>query len=139
MSASQTDETTCIDILNTPFEDGGVGIPTSPSPSNSLVARLDAVNHFLTKLVDANPAFYLSPKCTVLRKGFNGGYKFNRIQVLGDERFKDVPDKNRFSHPHDALQYACQGALSGMVDFENGNEIYDDFDSNQGRSSAGGY
>ncbi len=49
----------------------------------------------------------LDPRCGVLRKGFNGGYKYRRVQVSGDERFTDEPNKNRYSHPHDALQYAA--------------------------------
>lgn len=140
-TGAQTDQKTCFQVLGDSFEEGGVGIPSSPSPSNSIQARLDAVNHFLTKLVDANSAFYLSPKCTILRKGFNGGYKFNRVQVSGDERFKDVPDKNRFSHPHDALQYACQAAVAGWVDFNNDSDYFDDYhnDQSSGRSSVGGY
>ena len=45
----------------------------------------------------------------MLRKGFAGGYHFRRVKVAGDERFHDVPDKNAYSHPHDALQYALSG------------------------------
>lgn len=137
-SGAQTDQKTCFQVLGASFEDGGVEIPTYPSPSNALQSRLGAVNHFLTKLVDAQPAFFLSPACKILRKGFNGGYKFNRVQVLGDERFKDVPDKNRFSHPHDALQYACQAALSGMVDFDD-DDFVDELATESGRSAVGGY
>jgi hypothetical protein len=29
------------------------------------------------------------------------------MAVAGTERFTDEPDKNQFSHPHDALQYAA--------------------------------
>jgi hypothetical protein len=80
------------------------GIPTEPAPSNVLTRRRDAVASFLTK----RNGFRLDPRCKVLRKGFNGGYKFERVQVSvagGDGRFKDQPSKNRYSHPHDALQY----------------------------------
>jgi hypothetical protein len=41
-----------------------------------------------------------------LRKGFQGGYQFRRLQVSG-ERYGDKPEKNIYSHPHDALQYVC--------------------------------
>jgi hypothetical protein len=41
----------------------------------------------------------------VFRQGFNGGYKYRRIQVTGEERYTDEPVKNGYSHPHDALQY----------------------------------
>ena len=42
----------------------------------------------------------------MLRKGFQGRYAYRRMQIGGvEERFHDVPDKNEYSHPHDALQY----------------------------------
>jgi hypothetical protein len=57
----------------------------------------------------------LSPRCKVLRKGFAGGYHYRRVKVSGDERYHDAPDKNSFSHPHDALQYALSGAGEGAA------------------------
>ena len=35
-------------------------------------------------------------------KGFQGGYCYRRMQVSG-ERYDDKPDKNMYSHIHDAL------------------------------------
>lgn len=58
-------------------------------------------------MIDGQPGFLLSRSCKTLRKGFCGGYKYERIQVSGDERYRDKPCKNRYSHPHDALQYLC--------------------------------
>jgi hypothetical protein len=63
----------------------------------------------LGRLVDGKPGLLLSPACKVLRKGFAGGYHYRRVKVTGDERYHDMPDKNAFSHPHDALQYALSG------------------------------
>ena len=51
--------------------------------------------------------FLIDPCCKVLRKGFNGGYKYRRIQVVGEERFTEEAMKNSYSHPHDAVQYAA--------------------------------
>lgn len=102
---SQTEENTCLAVL------AEEGIATDSAPSNEFVARREAVAAFLNKMVDGGPGFHLSPKCKVLRKGFNGGYRYERVQVAGDERFKDRPAKNRFSHVHDALQYACAHLL----------------------------
>jgi hypothetical protein len=48
----------------------------------------------------------------VLRKGFLSGYRFQRLAVHG-ERYADRPEKNRFSHVHDALQYAALAAQEG--------------------------
>lgn len=84
------------------------GIPTQSTLSNDLTPRLDAVGKYLKTVVDGKPGFLLSPKCTMLRKGFMGGYRYVRIQLPGEDRYREIPDKNRFSHPHDALQYLCQ-------------------------------
>jgi hypothetical protein len=58
-------------------------------------------------MIEGKPALELSPDCKVLRKGFNGGYRYRRIQNVGDEKYHNIPEKNRFSHIHDALQYAA--------------------------------
>jgi hypothetical protein len=101
MSRSDTDEKTCF------MELAEEGIACVPAITNSFVGRREAVAKYLTRLVDGKPAFMLDPSCDLLRRGFNGRYQFRRLQVVGAERFKDVPDKNDFSHLHDALQYAA--------------------------------
>lgn len=105
---AQTDERSVFEVL------ASIGIHCQPAPSNSAVARWEAVRHFLAQLRDGVPAFALSPRCKMLRKGFNGGYRFRRMQVSGTARFADVADKNSYSHPHDALQYICLH-LRGMA------------------------
>lgn len=97
--ASQADELTCLRQLDM------LGIPTSPAPTNDFLPRRQAVIDRLTRTTDGQPAFLLDPSCKMLRRGFLGGYKFERVQVSGEERYRDVPAKNKFSHPHDALQY----------------------------------
>jgi len=47
------------------------------------------------------------------RKAFAGGYKYKRLQVSGEERFVDKPDKNKYSHISDAIQYMFLGAVGG--------------------------
>jgi len=42
----------------------------------------------------------------MLRKGFNGKYCYERLRVVGQDKYKDVPEKNEFSHVHDAKQYS---------------------------------
>lgn len=106
---AQTDETTCLEELRTAgFKD------VTGASTNSFIARREAVASYLTSMSDGQPCFYISPKCKVLRRGFLGGYKYRRIQVSGDERFTDQPDKNAFSHPHDALQYLALRAQMGV-------------------------
>jgi len=100
---SQTDESTCLDILREE------GIPVDPTHTNANEPRKDALRSFMTKMVDGEPGFLVSPTCKVLRKGLNGGYHYERLQVAGDERFKDYPCKNKFSHIVESLEYAALG------------------------------
>ncbi len=101
MSRSDTDEKTCFQEL------AEAGIACVPASTNSFVGRREAVAGYLNKLVDGRPVFQLDPSCDRIRRGFNGRYQYRRLQVVGAERFKDVPEKNDYSHPHDALQYAA--------------------------------
>jgi len=85
------------------------GIRFRPTLTNYLTPRLDAVRIPLGRMIDGqHPGILLSPKCKILRRGFNSGYKYRRIQK-DNGRFAEEPDKNDFSHPHDALQYALLG------------------------------
>ena len=82
-----------------------LGIPTRKAPTNKLLPRRQAVIDRLTRMSDGKPAFLLDPSCKMLRRGFLGGYKFERVQVSGEERYRDIPAKNKFSHLADSLQY----------------------------------
>lgn len=82
-----------------------LGMPCEPANTNDPLIRWEAVREFLQGLRDGKAAFRLHPCCKILRKGFNGGYRLRRIQVVGTVKFADKADKNKFSHPHDALQY----------------------------------
>lgn len=73
-----------------------------------LTIRLESVKHTLGKLIAGKPRFILHPRCKQLRRGFMGRYQYRRMQISGtDTRYQDAPDKNVYSHPHDALQYIC--------------------------------
>ena len=63
-------------------------------------------------MVDGKPAFLIDRRCPSLIKGFEGGYQYKRMEVSG-ERYADKPDKNMYSHIHDALQYLMLGAGEG--------------------------
>lgn len=104
LQQSQVDETSCI------FELGRCGIPTIAARTNQFLARREAVMAFLSRTADGQPGLLLDPGCSMLRKGFNGGYQFSRVQTSGEERYRDVPTKNQYSHPHDALQYLALAA-----------------------------
>ena len=103
---AQTDESTPFQILR------GCGLKARPAQSNDVSLRLEAVNATLNRMVEGQSGFLLDPRCRTLIKGFEGGYQYKRIQVSG-ERFDDKPEKNHFSHIHDALQYLMMGAGEG--------------------------
>lgn len=103
------DEKTCFDILR------GKGIPIQPSEQN-LTIRLESVKKPLNALVRGKPQFQLHSRCKGLRKGFQGRYQYKRLKIAGsEERYHDSPDKNEFSHPHDALQYVAVKVFGGAV------------------------
>lgn len=105
-----------IDRKRTPFSElAEAGILTDPAETNDLVPRITAVGYFLNRMAGGKPAFILNRRCKVLRKGFVGGYHVERLKVKGSEAvFKDRPAKNRFSHPHDALQYLALRIRGGV-------------------------
>ena len=73
-------------------------------PHTNLTApRIEAVERMLTRYIDGKPGFLVDPRCTQLIKGFKTGYRWrmNRRGELED----GSPEKNEYSHIHDALQY----------------------------------
>jgi hypothetical protein len=96
---ADTDEKTVFKELS------DLGIEVEPGNTNDLTMRIESVRFYLRLMAGDKPAFQLHSRCHQVRKGFNGGYKFRRIQVIGEEKYMSVPDKNLYSHPHDALQY----------------------------------
>ena len=85
------------------------------------------MRYFLNTMIDGAPAFQLAREnCPVLRKGFLNGYHYKRISRSGDERYQEVPNKNDFSHIHDALQYGLLQFASSRVTaekFESSEEV----------------
>ena len=132
---AQTDEKTVFQIL----QNKGINIEAGEqSPS----LRLESVRKPLNTMIAGEPQFVLNPRCKTLRKGFQGGYHYRRMNVRG-ERFVDEPDKNEFSHPHDALQYICTRVFGTAL---TARQAYDDFGATQidygsdvGRSGVTGY
>lgn len=104
---AQTDETTPFQILR------AAGLTARPAPTNDPSLRIDAVTGALTRTHDRRAGLLIDPSCTVIKRGFEGGYHYRRLNVSGSERYEATPDKNKYSHPHDALQYAlCGGGES---------------------------
>lgn len=105
---AQTDETTPFQILR------GAGLRAFPTHTNTVDLRLEAVSSQLMKMAEGKAAFLIDRRCPQLIKGFEGGYAYKRMEVSG-ERYADKPDKNMFSHIHDALQYLMLGSGEGRA------------------------
>lgn len=105
MAASPTDEEkTPISVV------AGCGVPMAPAPTNGFTLRRDAVGDCLTTLtMTGEPGIIIHPRCKTLIKAMVGAYCLKRKQVSGDEQFRDVPDKNPYSHVAEALQYLVVG------------------------------
>jgi hypothetical protein len=94
---AQTDEKTCFEILRAK----GINIQGG---EQTPAIRIESVKKPLNSMIGGQPGFVLHPRCKMLRKGFLGKYRYRRLQT-SDDRYTEKPDKNEYSHPHDALQY----------------------------------
>ncbi len=93
------------------------GLKALPAPTNDPALRIDAVTTCLTRVLDHKPSLLIDPRCVYLKKGFDGGYHYRKLNISGGERYDDKPEKNnKYSHVHDALQYAlCGGGESRKI------------------------
>jgi hypothetical protein len=82
-------------------------ITVYPAKTNEFGQRKAAVDRLITRLCSGGkPALVVDSSCRRLIKGFISGYCFRRRAGYND-LYRDVPDKNKYSHVHDALQYAA--------------------------------
>jgi hypothetical protein len=87
-----------------------LGNPVEPAPSQEPLVRQEAVRHALNYKIDAKTAgLIIDPCCKMLIAGFAAHYKYRRIKSGQGDRFEDRPEKNKYSNPHDALQYGLLG------------------------------
>jgi hypothetical protein len=86
-----------------------------PAYTNDFTIRAEAVAKPMRQMIDGQPGFLLHPDCRTTRIGMQGGYKFRRMQVAGDERYQNEPLKNAYSHPCEAGQYMHMGAGEGQA------------------------
>jgi len=84
------------------------------SGANDMPARIKGVTDFLKENVKGLPTYIVDPSCDMLIKGFNGGYFY---PFDNKKRLKDKPEKNEFSHIHDANQYLCSKVRTAKLDY----------------------
>jgi len=89
------------------------GLRVAPASSNDFDLRRESVAEALLRLTRDGAALVVHPDCVTLRKAMAGRYRYRRLEVVGQERFRDAPDKNEWSHVAEALQYLMLGAGEG--------------------------
>lgn len=108
LAKNQVDERTCAEALR---KQGFQRIEPGPIDFES---RREAVEYFLIRQTKNGSALLLDPKsCPTLIEGFAGGYRYSEKE-LDKQSVKLMPIKDRYSHPHDALQYLAAGALGKL-------------------------
>jgi len=105
---AQTDEITPFQIL------AAQNIMAVPTYTNDPIIRREAVAATLTRTdFSGNFGFLIGPKAPMCRKALAGGYKYKRMAVSGQATFHDKPNKGRYSHVAEALEYLMVGAGEG--------------------------
>ncbi len=98
---TQTDEKTVVDVFKKHFR-----IVTESS--NRLPLRLNAIDHFTTRLTDEGPALQIDGhECPILVRALKGGWRY-AIDNKKDMMKSADPEKNNYSHPGDGFGYLCR-------------------------------
>jgi hypothetical protein len=73
--------------------------------TNLLAPRLEAIEHFTTRLTEKGPALVIDPSCKILIRALGGGWRYEQTKK---DTEKLSPEKNIYSHPGDGLTYLCR-------------------------------
>lgn len=89
------------------------GLPAIEAPTNDPIARRDAIASCCTRILRiqsrAVPGLLVDrERCPMLRQALAGRWHRRRLALAG-ERYRDAPDKGKWSHVGDALGYGCLG------------------------------
>ena len=98
---TSSDERSVVDILKKYFT---VRVETN----NRLAMRLNAIEHFTTRLTGAGPALIVDEReCPTLARALKGGWRYV-VDTKRDTIKSPEPEKNAYSHPGDAFGYLCR-------------------------------
>jgi hypothetical protein len=90
-------EMNCFDLLKS------LGLPAERAPTNDIDPRIRAVEQFFIRQVGGKGAILIDrQRCPMLIQGLNGGYRYSKTR---DNVARSLPDKNKWSHVNDCLQY----------------------------------
>ena len=97
---TSTDEKAVVDVLKKYFQ-------VSIESNNRLPLRLDAIEHYTTRLVEGKPALLVDEQmCPILVRALKGGWRYaldKKELIKGND-----PEKNAYSHPGGAFGYLAR-------------------------------
>lgn len=102
-SRSNNDEKTIVDTLRDKKK-GGFTV-RFPDLNNRLPGRLEAIEHFTTRLTRTGPALQIDPRCKQVIRALQGGWRY---ELDRKGKVADEPEKNSHSHRGDAFSYLCR-------------------------------
>ena len=98
---SQSDEKSVVDEFRRHFT-------VKVESNNRLPMRLEAIEHYTTRLVEGGAALLIDPHmCPVLVRALKGGWRYV-LDTKRDVIKSPEPEKNAYSHPGDAFGYLCR-------------------------------
>lgn len=100
---AQTDEKSVVDVFRDKKK-GGFKVKFVDM-NNRLAPRLQAIEHFSTRLTRNGPALIIDPRCKHLIRALQGGWRYNLNQKGNTDA---APEKNHHSHVGDALGYLAR-------------------------------
>jgi len=103
-SRSSNNERTIVDTLRD-RKRGGFKV-AFPDMNNRLPLRVEAIEHFTTRLVLGQPALLIDPRCRHLIRALQGGWRYETDRR--GKMLKEEPEKNPSSHSGDAFGYLCR-------------------------------
>jgi hypothetical protein len=114
--------THCFDVLN--FHN----IDTDAAETNDPEARRSAFDYHLNRMILGKPGMIVSANAEYFNEGMCGGFRYRMIETFeeGKGRFREVPEKNDYSHLCEGGEYGAMpiycNAHEPQTEFE---EIYE--------------
>jgi len=99
---SNADEHTVLHELRKSFD-------VSIESNNRLSLRIDAIEHFTTRIVAGEPGLLVDEQaCPVFTRALRGGWRYELDPKTGNQRSPEPDKKNPYSHPGDAGGYLAR-------------------------------
>lgn len=100
-SSTDDDDASWLDIVSR-----ALGERVRAARTNAIATRVAAVETAMTRpLREGRFGLLVDPRCKMLIQGFAHGYHYRALASAHGMPFDQKPDKNKYSNPHDALQY----------------------------------